>query len=150
MFRYVGADGVVRSANLMPLTGLTIDPKLRSEFLSLLPDPSKVNNFQVGDSTAERLLNTAGYRFNQTDYNKRDQYTFRVDYTATDAHRFEGVFSYFKETDDRTDLDFISPDRPLVFTSSDPKRYAFGWRWAATFEAAERAARWRQSRASGI
>ena len=132
VFRYVGSDGVLRSANLMSLTGLTIDPKLRSEFLSLLPDPSKVNNFQVGNSTAERLLNTAGYRFNQTDYNNRDQYTFRVDYTATEAHRFEGVFSYFKETDDRTDLDFISPDRPLVFTSSDPKRYAFGWRWAAS------------------
>ena len=132
VFRYVGTDGVLRSANLMSLTGLTIDPKLRSEFLSLLPDPSKVNNFQVGNSTAERLLNTAGYRFNQTDYNNRDQYTFRVDYTATEAHRFEGVFSYFKETDDRTDLDFISPDRPLVFTSSDPKRYAFGWRWAAS------------------
>jgi len=39
VFRYVGTDGVLRSANLMSLTGLTIDPKLRSEFLSLLPDP---------------------------------------------------------------------------------------------------------------
>ena len=51
---------------------------------------------------------------------------------ATDAHRFEGVYSYFKETDDRTDLDFISPDRPLVYTSSDPKRFALAWRWAAS------------------
>jgi hypothetical protein len=132
VFRYVGTDGVQRSANLMQLTGLSVDPKLRNDFLSLIPEPSKVNNFTVGNSTSERLLNTAGYRFNQTDLNNRDQYTFRGDYTATDAHRFEGVFSYFKETDDRTDLDVVSPDRPLVYTSSDPKRYAFGWRWAAT------------------
>jgi hypothetical protein len=132
VFRYVGTDNVVRSANLMELTGLTIDPKLRADFISLLPAPTNVNNFLVGNSTSDRLLNTAGYRFNQTDLNNRDQYTFRGDYTATDAHRFEGVFSYFKETDDRTDLDFISPDRPLVFTSSTPKRFAVGWRWAVS------------------
>ena len=33
---------------------------------------------------------------------------FRADYAAVRAHRFEGVYSYFKETDDRTDLDFVS------------------------------------------
>ena len=132
VFRYVGTDNVLRSANLMQLTGLSLDPTLQKDFLSLIPAASNVNNYLVGNSTSDRLVNTAGYRFNQTDLNNRDQYTFRGDYTATDSHRFEGVFSYFKETDDRTDLDFISPDRPLVYTSSDPKRYAFGWRWAAS------------------
>ena len=55
------------------------------------------------------MLNTAGYRFNQTDLNNRDQYGFRVDYTLSARHKVEGVYSYFKETDDRTDLDFITP-----------------------------------------
>ena len=96
------------------------------------------------------VLNTAGYRFNQTDLNDRDQYTFRVDYALTDAHRFEGVFSYFKETDDRTDLDAISPDRPLVYTSSDAKRFALAWRWVGELELQERAARRRQPRAGAF
>ena len=67
-----------------------------------------MNNFDDGDSAAARLLNTAGYRFLQTDLNERDSFTGRIDFALTDAHRFEGVFSYFKETDDRTDLDGVS------------------------------------------
>ena len=92
-----------------------------------------MNNRDVGNSTTARLLNTAGYRFNQTDLNDRNQYVFRARHRGKRAsHRFEGVYSYFKETDDRTDLDLISPDRPLVYTNSDPKRYALAWRWVAT------------------
>jgi hypothetical protein len=128
VFRYVGLDGVVRAVNVLQLAGLTVDPKLRSDFLSKLPDASKVNNFDVGNSTAARLLNTAGYRFNQTDLNDRDTMTVRVDYSKSQNHQFEGVFSRFRETDDRTDLDRISPDRPLVFTDSTTKRFAGAWR----------------------
>jgi hypothetical protein len=129
VFRYTDGSGAVRSVNVLQLAGLPADSRLRSEFLSKLPAASNVNNFDVGNSSTTRVLNTAGYRFNQTDLNNRDQYGFRVDYAMSDSNRFEGVYSYFKETDDRTDLDFISPDRPLVFTSSDPKRFALAWRW---------------------
>ena len=75
------------------------------------------------------MLNTGGFRFNQTDLNNRDRYGFRFDYTLRTNHRFEATYSYFKEIDNRTDLDFITPDRPLVTTSSDPKRMALAWRW---------------------
>jgi hypothetical protein len=131
VFRYLGTDGVVRSANVLQLTGLSVDQRLASEIFSNIPGPDKVNNFNVGNSTADRTLNTAGYRFNQSDLNNRDQYTFRGDYEASSQHRFEGVYSYFKETDDRTDLDAFS-EKPLVFTSSDPKRLALAWRWTAS------------------
>lgn len=130
VFRYVALDGSVRSVDLLQLSpGLSLDPKLQADVLSKIPGPSNVNNYDVGNSTAARVLNTAGYRFNQTDLNNRDQFTFRADYEANERHRFEGVASYFKETDDRTDLDFVSPDRPLVYTNSDPKRFALAWRW---------------------
>ncbi len=133
VFRYVANDGSLQQVNVMQLTGLPVDPKLRAEQFSKLPSASNVNNTDVGNSTAARLLNTAGYRFNQTDLNDRNQYVFRADYRGVASrHRFEGVYSYFKETDDRTDLDLISPDRPLVYTNSDPKRYALAWRWVAT------------------
>jgi hypothetical protein len=132
VFRYVALDGVVRSVNVAQLTGLPVDSKLRNDVFSKIPAASNVNNYDVGNSTAARVLNTAGYRFNQKDLNTRDQYGFRVDYELSANHRFEGVYSYFKEIDDRTDLDFVSPDRPLVYTSSDPKRFALAWRWSAT------------------
>jgi hypothetical protein len=129
VFRYLAtSDNTVRSVNVLQLTGLTVDPRLRSEFLSLIPSASNVNNFDVGNSTSARLLNTAGYRFNQTDKNDRDQYGIRMDFSQSDRHKFEGVYSYFKETDDRTDLDFISP-QPLIYTSSDVHRFSLGWRW---------------------
>jgi hypothetical protein len=129
VFRYVGTDNQLHSVNVMQLSGLPLDPKLRADFLSKIPGSSNVNNFDVGNSTSARSLNTAGFRFNQTDLNNRDQYGFRIDYSLSNRNKIEGVFSYFKETDDRTDLDFISPDRPLVFTNSDPKRYSLAWRW---------------------
>ena len=134
VFRYVDLSGVVRSVNVMQLSGLPIDAKLMSDFISTIPGPSNVNSFTTNniDSTEGRILNTAGYRFNQTDLNDRNAYTGRIDYALTGAHRIEGVYAYFKETDDRTDLDAVSLPRPLVYTSSDPKRLALAWRWAAT------------------
>jgi hypothetical protein len=131
VFRYVANNGTVQSVNVMQLSGLRVDPKMQADIFSKIPDSSKVNNFTTGNSSASRLLNTAGYLFNQDDFNNRDAYTFRADYEARTNHRFEGVFAYFKETDDRTDLDFITLPRPLVYTNSDPKRFALAYRWIA-------------------
>jgi hypothetical protein len=128
VFRYVAGDGTTRSVNVMQLTGLTVDSTIRGEILSKLPRAASANNRDATGVT----INTAGYRFNQRDLNDRNQYGFKVDYNLSDNHRFEGTFSYFKEIDDRTDLDFISPDRPLLFTSSDPKRFSLAWRWIAS------------------
>lgn len=128
VFRYAALDGTVGSVNVAQLSGLALDPRLRADLLSKIPSSSNVNNFLVGNSRADRILNTAGYRRNQTDINARDQFDSRVDYNLGDSHRFEGIFSYFKETDDRTDLDAVSP-KPLVYTSSNPKRFVGAWRW---------------------
>jgi Carboxypeptidase regulatory-like domain/TonB dependent receptor len=132
VFRYAGTDGVVRSVNVMQLSGQTVDARLRSDFFAAVPGAANVNNYDVGNSTAERVLNTAGYRFNQTDNNNRDQWGFKIDYALSDKNRFEGVYSYYKDLDDRTDLDFISPDRPLVYTDSNNKRLSLVWRYLAS------------------
>ena len=137
VFRYVSpGETAVRSVNVMQLTGLPIDPAFRTEFLSKFAPASNVNNFDVGNSSSTRSLNTAGYRFNQTDLNDRNQMSLRMDYAMSDRQKFEGTFSYFKETDDRTDLDFVSLDRPLIYTSSDPKLFSLAWRWlgSSTFQ----------------
>jgi hypothetical protein len=124
-FRYVATDGSgERSVNVLGLSGLARDAVLQAQQFSQINSASKVNNSRAGDNR-----NTAGYDFQQTDLNNRDQYTFRGDYELSSTHRFEGGYSYFKETDDRTDLDFVSLPRPLVYTNSDPKRFWGAWRW---------------------
>jgi hypothetical protein len=128
VFRYVGLDGVVRAVNVMQLSGLPIDQKARADFLSKMPAASNVNNFDVGNSSAGRLLNTAGYRFNQDDLTDRDQLALRFDYELSSTHKLEGIYSYYTDTDDRTDIDTISPGRPLVIVTSKAKRYVGAWR----------------------
>lgn len=133
VFRYVRpSDNTVQAANVLNLIpGLTLDPVLKQRVLDLVPSASLANNFDVGNSTAAQLLNTAGYRFLQSDKNDRNQYAFRFDYQATEAHRFEFIHQRFKETDDRTDLDAINR-RPKVFTESDTKLLVGAWRWTAS------------------
>ena len=123
VFRYVAtSDGTVRSVNVLQLSGLQPDPIVRT-LIAQLPDASKVNNFNRGNSTAERLLNTAGYQFNQDNQNNRDQATVRIDYLLSPAHSIEGVYSRFDETTDRDDIDVITQGRPLAYTRGPRTRF---------------------------
>ena len=127
-FRYVVGD-TVRSANVLQLSGQTIDPAVQNTILSLYPSPDRVNSYDSGDSRADRTLNTARYRFQQDDFNDRNQMVTRTDYALNDKHRFEVIYSYIRETDDRTDLDAVTPTSPLVFTDAHTHRYVATWRW---------------------
>ncbi|MEP7272330.1 MAG: TonB-dependent receptor [Acidobacteriota bacterium] len=133
VFRYVRpSDGTVQTINVInQLPGLSLDPRVRSDLLKGIPSASLANNFDVGNSSATRLLNTAGYRFNQSDKNDRDQYSMRFDYQATLNHRFEFIHTRLRETDDRTDLDLVNL-RPKVFTDSTVKLIVGAWRWTAS------------------
>lgn len=129
-FRYIRpTDNSIQSVNVLQLVGLTVDPRIKSIILDQTPRAASVNNFDVGNSSTGRLLNTAGYRFNQQDLNNRDQFQGRLDYNMSSNHKFEGSFQWFKETDDRTDLDAINA-RPLVFTESTVKFMSGAWRWS--------------------
>ena len=128
-FRYVATDGQIRATNVIQVTGVAVDAAVRRDVLRSVPDASNVNNFDVGNSSASRLLNTAGYQFLQRAHNDRNQWGLRLDYAATLAHRFELNYAWFRETDDRPDLDTIH-ERPLVFTDSTVHRYVGAWRWS--------------------
>jgi len=130
-FRYVStADGSVREANVLQLAGRTLDPVVQRDILALYPSPGNVNSFDSGDSRADRILNTARYRFFQDDRQNRDQLVTRVDYEANANHRFEAVYSYIFEDDGRTDIDGVNPT-PLAFTEAHTHRYVGSWRWTA-------------------
>ncbi len=128
VFRYVAADGQIRAVNVTQLAGLPLDTVVQQDILARVPAASNVNNFDVGNSTESRRLNTAGYRFLQRNLNKRDQGGVRVDFEATPRHRFEANYSRFHDTDDRGDLDAIH-ERPVVFTESTVQRYVAAWQW---------------------
>ena len=131
VFRYVGSDGQIRAANVLQLSGLPLDPVVQRDILARVPAASNVNNFDEGNSAEGRRLNTAGYRFLQREQTDRDQWGLRLDYEATPRHRFEMNYAWFRETDDRSDLDAIH-ERPVVFTTSTVQRYVGAWRWSAS------------------
>ena len=129
VFRYAGADGQIRAADVVQLSGLWIDPVIQRDVLAKVRTASSVNNFDVGNSTETRRLNTAGARFLQRSLTDRDQWGARIDYEATPGHRFEMNYAWFREVDDRSDLDRIH-ERPVVFTASTVHRYTGAWRWS--------------------
>ena len=134
VWRYVRtSDGQIGSLNILNAVGATADPSLQADLFNKIPASSNVNNYDRGDSRSDRVLNTAGYRWDQTRETVRNYYVGRVDVEGSINHRFEGIFTYSNDTDDRPDLDFVSGpgERPLVYTSSPIKRFVGAWRWLA-------------------
>jgi len=125
-YRYLGADGLMRAANLMQLSGLSLDPVVQRDILTGVPRAAAVNTYDVGDSTASRPLNTAGYRFLQQNITERNQGDVRLDFALTPGHRFEAIYAHLTDTDDRPDTDVVH-QRPAVAVSSTARRYVGAW-----------------------
>ena len=132
VFRYVGAtDRQLHAVNVLQASGLRADPVIARDILARVTGASNVNNFDVGNSTADRILNTAGYAFLQDEQNHRDQWGTRIDYQASARHHFEADYAWFHEVDDRSDIDGVHL-RPVVFTDANVHRYVGAWRWSAS------------------
>jgi hypothetical protein len=130
VFRYVGAaDRQIHAINVLQAAGLRLDPVVARDILARVPSSSSVNNFDVGNSTPDRVLNTAGYAFLQDSLNRRNAWGTRLDFEANPQHHFETVYAWFHEIDDRSDIDGVH-DRPLVFNDLEAHRYVGAWRWA--------------------
>src|SRR4030095_10820559 len=130
VFRYVGTvDRQIHAVNVLQAAGLRLDPVVARDILARVPSSSSVNNFDVGNSTADRVLNTAGYAFLQDSLNRRNAWGTRLDFEANPQHHFETVYAWFHEIDDRSDIDGVH-DRPLVFNDLEAHRYVGAWRWA--------------------
>jgi len=130
VFRYVGTtDRQIHSVNVLQSAGLRLDPIVARDILAHVPGAAQVNNFDVGNSTEARVLNTAGYGFLQEELNRRNQWGLRLDYEASSRHHFEMNYAWFHEIDDRSDIDGVH-ERPVVFTDLDVHRYVGAWRWS--------------------
>jgi hypothetical protein len=123
VFRYVGtSDRQVHAIDVLQAAGLPLDPVVARDILARVASASRVNNFDVGNSTADRVLNTACHAFLQDGLNRRNQWGTRVDYEANARHHFEANYAWFHEIDDRSDIDGVH-DRPVVFTDLNVHRY---------------------------
>jgi len=132
-FRYVRpSDQTLQTVNVISAgTPLAIDPKVKSLILDKIAPASKVNNFQVGNSKANLLLNTAGFRFNQGRTTTRNYFGFHTDYDISPRHHVDFAFSRLTDVDDRPDLDAIHL-RPQIFTEATTKQLVGAWRWTVT------------------
>ena len=93
----------------MQLSGLAIDPTLRPSSCRCCPRLRTSTTSMIGNSTPSAAAEHGGIPV-QPDRSERSRLSspVRARLRLTDAHRFEGVLSYFKEIDDRTDLDVVS------------------------------------------
>ena len=129
------SDGQIGSINILQAVGATLDPSLQTDLFGKIPDSTNVNNYDRGDSKADRILNTAAFRWDQERLTQRNYFVGRLDIEASPKHHFELVGTFFKETDDRPDLDLISGpgERPLAYTESPVKRFVGAWRWSPSY-----------------
>lgn len=126
IFTYKTKQGAVQQANLLALRNIQIDPYIQN-LLKQVPDGSKINNFDVGDSTSSFLANTAGYRFNQRDNEVRDNITFRLDYNLSTRNVLNTSYSWNRDNTDNSVTDYS-----VIPQTTNPNHSHFlsaGWRW---------------------
>jgi len=138
IFTYRDTAGNVQKVNILNLAGVSTDPAIQ-QMLANVPGPEKINTFDIGDSSATLLRNTAGYSFTQRNDRTRDNVTTKLDYLLSSKHSISGSFLWNRDILDRADNNAtINNDYsvvPRVSNDEATKFLALGWRWSpsATF-----------------
>jgi hypothetical protein len=128
IFSYI-VNGSVRQANILTAMGVKIDPVIQN-LINQIPPPSKINNFNVGDSPGPgKLLNTAGYAFEQADNRTRDNVTVRLDYNLSTKHVFATSYLWNRDILDRPDAENDYSVVPKVTNRAHASFSSSSWRW---------------------
>ena len=127
LFSYIDLGGTLRQVNLLETVGLQADP-VAAQVLARIPGPSMINNFDTGDSTSERLLNTAGYRFLTSDDANRDALTTRGDWNLTPGNALSVTYKTTEENNDRPDQAVGYYDSPPVKDFQHTNFLSTAWR----------------------
>lgn len=123
--------GVPTKVNLLSKRGISVDPYIQ-KVLEQVPAGAAINNFDVGDSSAGALKNTAGYRFNQRANEVRDNVTTRLDYNLSAKHVFTGSYIWNRDNTDRPDLESDFSAVPRVTNPNHSHFLSTSWRWSPT------------------
>ncbi len=127
IFSYIDLSGALRQVDLLGLQGLQPDPAA-AQVLAKIPGPSEINNFDVGDSSSERTLNTAGYRFFTRDNGDRDAWTTRGDWNVTSRDAVSVTYKYTEEINDRPDIGAAFYEETPVKSLGHTNFLSAGWR----------------------
>lgn len=127
MFNYLDLGGTLRQVDVMGIHGLEADPVI-AQLLGRIPDPSQINNFDIGDSTSERQLNTAGYRYHTRHNGDRDAVTTRGDWNITSGNTLAVTYKHTEEGNDRPDEAVGYRDVPPVRDIQNTNFLSVGWR----------------------
>ncbi len=128
IYTYKDSAGAVHKVNILQAMGVTPSSVMNS-YLNLVPTPDKINNFNVGDSTAALLRNTAGYTINRRDNRVRDNITARGDYMLSDRNSFAVTYMQNRDNLDRPDQDPTYAVNPLQSNSATTKFLSSSWRF---------------------
>ncbi|QOY89536.1 TonB-dependent receptor [Paludibaculum fermentans] len=123
IFTYKDTGGVTKTANLLSMRGIQIDPAIKS-MLGQLPT---ANSVDAGDG-----LNTSGYLFNARSNEDRNHFIYKGDYYLSAKHSFTGTYNYTSDKVDRPDLGDFFTTVPPVFNDNHNHLLSAAWRWMAT------------------
>ena len=127
VFSYIDLGDRMRQVDILAIQGLQPDPEV-AQVVGRIPAPSEINNFDVGDSSRERQLNTAGYRFLTQDNGDRDAITTRTDWNLTTRDALAVTYKFREETNDRPDIGVGYYDSPPVRDFGRTHFLSAGWR----------------------
>ena len=103
VFSYLDLNQRLRKVNVLSMQALGFDPAA-VETLRAIPGADQINNFDVGDSAEQRLLNTAGYRYLARDDGGRQAVASRLDWVASERDVVSVTYKPSFEQGDRADI----------------------------------------------
>jgi len=129
VFTYRDNGGAVRKVDILQAAGVQPDPVAQS-LLAKVPTPERINNFNVGDSTAALLRNTAGYNFLKRNNSVRDYVTAKLDYVLSTRQNFTLTTLWNRDVSDVPAMDTTFDVVPKVRNDTTGKLLSSAWRWS--------------------
>ena len=128
IYTYKDSGGAIHQVNILTAMGYGFDPTM-NKYLAQVPDATNINNYNVGDSTAALLRNTAGDTLLRRNNELRDNVTGRVDYIYSTRNSFSGSYAWNRDILDRPDLDTTYTVAPLQANNNPTKFLSAMWRF---------------------
>ncbi len=122
-------NGQLMTVNLLSLTGRQVDPLIQSQ-IAQTPAPNDPT------AAAGDRVNTGAFRFNSPSGSVTRGWGFRIDYSLSERHRFEAIYSNnaVNTPNDAITNNIGEPFPGLPGAGQFPRRqrWSFAWNWAAT------------------
>ncbi len=132
-FSYINTKGVQTKSSqpILQIVELQPDP-IMQKLQAQVPDPSHINNFNVGDSLPGHLLNTAGYAYSVRNNTDEDNATGKLDYYISPKNSLTGSYAWNRELVDRPDIGVVYSPTPF-FKNDDARNFtSVAWRFSPT------------------